>query len=131
MSRLKRLIEELKRRRVYRVAVVYVAVAFVIWQVAEIAVPGLNLPNVVLTAVIFLTALGFPIAIALAWAFDITPEGVKRTESEAAAAEQPAVPSTDLAPERKSIVVLPSAARDLAQLRPSAQGHAEGHPHHR
>ncbi len=107
MSRLQRLLEELKRRRVFRVAVVYAAVAFVIWQVAEIAVPGLNLPNVVLTAVILLTVLGFPIAIALAWAFDITPAGVKRTEAETAAAERPAVPTVEGAAERKSIVVLP------------------------
>ena len=66
MSRLERLFHELKRRKVYRVAVVYAAAAFVVWQV-EIAVPGLNLPNVVLTAAILLTALGFPIAIAVAW----------------------------------------------------------------
>jgi hypothetical protein len=45
MSGLKRLIVELKRRRVYRVAVVYAAVAFVIWQAAEIAVPALRLPE--------------------------------------------------------------------------------------
>jgi TolB-like protein len=107
MSRLQRLLEELKRRRVFRVAVVYAAVAFVIWQVAEIAVPGLNLPNIVLTTVILLTILGFPVALALAWAFDITSEGVKRTESETTAAERPAVPSVDVAAERKSIVVLP------------------------
>jgi TolB-like protein len=107
MSRLQRLLEELKRRRVFRVAVVYAAVAFVVWQVAEIAVPGLNLPNVVLTTVILLTVLGFPVALALAWAFDITPEGVKRTESETAAVEGPAVPSVDAPAERKSIVVLP------------------------
>jgi tetratricopeptide (TPR) repeat protein len=84
MSRLKRLIEELKGRRVYRVAVVYAAVAFVVWQAGEIAVPGLNLPDWVLTLVILFTVLGFPVAIVLAWAFDITPEGVKRTESEGA-----------------------------------------------
>jgi TolB-like protein/tetratricopeptide (TPR) repeat protein len=107
MNRLQRLLEELKRRRVFRVAVVYAAVAFVIWQAAEIAVPGLNLPGWVLTLVILLTALGFPIAVALAWAFDITPAGVKRTESETAAAERPAVPTVEGAAERKSIVVLP------------------------
>jgi TolB-like protein len=107
MSRLQRLLEELKRRRVFRVAVVYAAVAFVIWQVAEIAVPGLNLPNIVLTAVILLTVLGFPVAVALAWAFDITPAGVKLTQSETAAGERPAVPSVDVPAERKSIVVLP------------------------
>jgi len=63
-SPLRALLGELKRRRVYRVAVVYAAVAFVIWQAAEIAVPGLNLPNWVLTLDIVLTVLGFPIAVA-------------------------------------------------------------------
>jgi len=80
MSRLRRLTDELKRRRVFRVAVVYAAVAFVVWQAAEIAVPALRLPDWSLSLVVFLTLLGFPIALVLAWAFDITPEGVKRTE---------------------------------------------------
>jgi TolB-like protein/Tfp pilus assembly protein PilF len=77
---MKGLFAELKRRRVYRVAIVYAAVAFVIWQVAEIAVPGLNLPAWTLTFVILVTFLGFPIALVLAWALEITPEGVKRTQ---------------------------------------------------
>jgi TolB-like protein len=80
---------ELKRRRVYRVAIVYAAVAFVIWQIAEIAVPGLDLPDWTLTFVILLTLLGFPIALVLAWAFEITPEGVKRTEPLAEGAARP------------------------------------------
>jgi TolB-like protein/Tfp pilus assembly protein PilF len=71
---------ELKRRRVYRVAIVYAAVAFAIWQAAEIAVPGLNLPHWTLTFVILVTFLGFPIALVLAWALEITPEGVKWTQ---------------------------------------------------
>jgi len=74
------LFAELKRRRVYRVAIVYAAVAFVIWQAAEIAFPALRLPDWTLTLVVVLTILGFPIALILAWAFDVTPEGVKRTE---------------------------------------------------
>jgi TolB-like protein len=77
---------ELNRRRVYRVAVVYAAVAFVVWQAAEIAFPALNLPPWTLTFVVLLTLLGFPIALVLAWAFDITPEGVKRTALGAGAA---------------------------------------------
>ncbi len=107
MSRLQRLLEELKRRRVFRVAVVYAAVAFVIWGAAEQLVPGLALPDWAFRLIVLLTILGFPIAVALAWAFDITPEGVKRTEAETAAVEQPAVPSVDVVAERKSIVVLP------------------------
>jgi 4-hydroxybenzoate polyprenyltransferase len=78
-SQLRTFLAELKRRRVYRVAVVYAAVAFVIWQAAEIAFPALNLPPWTLTFAVVLTLVGFPIAVALAWAFDITAEGVRRT----------------------------------------------------
>ena len=101
-SVLRSFLAELKRRRVYRVAVVYAAVAFVVWQAAEIVVPGLNLPNWVLTLVIVLTALGFPIAVVLAWAFDITPAGIERTEGEGLveAVERPSPP-------RLSVAVLP------------------------
>jgi len=106
-------LSELKRRRVYRVAVVYAAVAFVIWQAAEIAVPGLNLPDWVLTLVILLTALGFPAAVVLAWAFDITPEGVKRTDAESAEpiarSEVEKVDDKGEAVARRAIAVLPFA----------------------
>jgi TolB-like protein/Flp pilus assembly protein TadD len=80
MSALRRLLVELKRRHVFRVAVVYTVVALVIWQVAEIVFPARGLPDWTLTFVLILTVLGFPIALVLAWAFEITPEGVKRTE---------------------------------------------------
>ena len=80
-SGLRLFLGELKRRRVYRVAAVYAVVAFVVWQAAEIAFPALNLPDWTLTFVVAVTLLGFPIALVLAWAFDITPHGVKRTES--------------------------------------------------
>jgi tetratricopeptide (TPR) repeat protein len=80
------LLTELKRRRVFRVAGVYAAAAFVVWQVADIAVPALQLPSWLVTAVVAVTILGFPIALVLAWAFDITPEGVVRTEAVPAAA---------------------------------------------
>ena len=65
---------ELKRRKVYRVAVVYVLVAFGVWQVADIAFPGLGLPDQAITLVLVLTVLGFPIALVLAWAYEVRPE---------------------------------------------------------
>ncbi len=80
MSGLKRLIDEMKRRHVFRVAVVYAAVAFVIWQAADFVLPALNVPDWVSTVVVILTLLGFPIALVLAWALEITPEGIRRTE---------------------------------------------------
>jgi adenylate cyclase len=70
---------ELKRRRVTRVAGVYAAAAFVVWQAADIAFPALHLPGWVVTAVVVLSILGFPAAVALAWAFDVTADGVVRT----------------------------------------------------
>ena len=74
---------ELKRRRVFRVMAVYGAAAFVILQVADIAFEPLGLPSWAITFLIALVVLGFPLAIILAWAFDVTPAGVKRTEDAA------------------------------------------------
>jgi TolB-like protein/Flp pilus assembly protein TadD len=71
---------ELKRRKVFRVAAVYAAVAFVVVQAADIVFPALHLPGWTLTFVVLLALLGFPIALVLAWAFEVTPEGVRRTE---------------------------------------------------
>ncbi len=109
---LRTFLAELKRRRVFRVAVVYAVVAFVIWQAAEIAVPGLNLPDWVLTLVILLTVLGFPIALVLAWALEITPEGIHRTPALEPAVggdgEDAAEPAaTPVEPQPTSIAVLP------------------------
>ena len=70
---------ELKRRHVFRVAGVYCATAFVVVQVADIAAPALRLPEWTMTLVFVLALLGFPIAVALAWALEITPEGVRWT----------------------------------------------------
>jgi len=74
---------ELKRRKVFRVGVVYAGVSFILAQVADIAFPALHLPDWTLTLVIVLILLGFPVALILAWAFEITPEGVVRTEDSA------------------------------------------------
>ncbi|MBI4545973.1 MAG: tetratricopeptide repeat protein [Gemmatimonadetes bacterium] len=73
------LFAELKRRRVFRVVVVYALAAWVVLQVAELVLPALLLPEWTFRLVVVLALLGFPIAIALAWVFDVTPEGVRRT----------------------------------------------------
>ena len=72
---------ELKRRRVFRVMAVYGGVGFVIIQIAELIVPALLLPEWTYRFITLLLLLGFPIAVILAWAFEVTPEGVKRTEN--------------------------------------------------
>jgi TolB-like protein len=82
---------ELKRRNVYKVAVAYAVVGWVIAQIATQIFPFLEIPNWVVRLVIVLIAIGFPIALVIAWAFEATPEGIKRTEDVdvAAAAKQP------------------------------------------
>src|SRR6266550_1059318 len=71
---------ELKRRNVYKVAVAYAVVAWLLVQVATQVFPFLEIPNWVVRLVIALVVIGFPIALFIAWAFELTPEGVKRTE---------------------------------------------------
>jgi TolB-like protein len=71
---------ELKRRNVYKVAVAYGVVGWLIAQIATQIFPFLEIPNWVVRFVIVLIAIGFPIALVMAWAFEATPEGIKRTE---------------------------------------------------
>jgi TolB-like protein/Tfp pilus assembly protein PilF len=71
---------ELKRRNVYKVAVAYAVVGWLVMQVAATIVPALHLPDSFTSAVVVVTLLGFPIALVIAWAFEMTPEGMKRTE---------------------------------------------------
>jgi serine/threonine-protein kinase len=71
---LRHFLAELRRRKVYRAAIVYAAAAFVIWQVADLAFPYLGLPDTAVTLVLALTILGFPVALVLAWAYELRPE---------------------------------------------------------
>ena len=71
---------ELKRRNVYKVAVAYAIVGWLLVQVATQVFPFLEIPNWVVRLVIALVAIGFPIALVIAWAFELTPEGIKRAE---------------------------------------------------
>jgi TolB-like protein/Tfp pilus assembly protein PilF len=71
---------ELQRRNVYKVAVAYAVVAWLLMQVASQIFPFFEIPNWTIRLVIMLLALGFPVALVLAWAFELTPEGIKRTE---------------------------------------------------
>src|SRR5213594_2517172 len=82
---------ELKRRNVYKVAVAYAIVGWLLVQIATQVFPFLEIPNWVVRLVIALVVIGFPIALVIAWAFELTPEGIKRTEDVdlAASARQP------------------------------------------
>jgi hypothetical protein len=71
--------EEVKRRKVYRVAAAYIIAAGGIIQLASATFPAWELPNWALRLVILLVLVGFPIALILAWAFDITAQGIRAT----------------------------------------------------
>lgn len=93
--RYQRLLAELKRRKVFRLAALYGGAGFVAVQAADVFVPALGLPPAILRAVAFLVIAGFPIALLAAWIYERTPEGLKRTgdaaegEIEAIVAEAP------------------------------------------
>jgi magnesium-transporting ATPase (P-type) len=85
---------ELKRRNVYKVAIAYAVVAWLLMQIASQIFPFFEIPNWAIRLVIMLLVLGFPIALIIAWAFELTPEGLKRTE---VADREPAKPSRNKA----------------------------------
>ena len=68
---------EIKRRKVFQVAAVYAVVSWLLIQVVDVVAEPLALPDWIDAVVIVLLAVGFPIAVILAWAFDLTPEGIK------------------------------------------------------
>ncbi|MEX0892000.1 MAG: hypothetical protein WEB88_07500 [Gemmatimonadota bacterium] len=72
--------EELRRRKVFRVAVVYGATAFAVLEAADLMLPRMGVPNWAMSLVVALVMLGFPVALVLAWALEVTPEGsIRRT----------------------------------------------------
>lgn len=103
---LRGLLSELKRRRVPQVAIAYAAAAFVIAQAADLVAPGLHLPGWTLTLVLLLLILGFPLALVLAWVFDVGARGIERTPER----ELPVVPGAAAVPAPLSAVSLAAAA---------------------
>jgi TolB-like protein/Flp pilus assembly protein TadD len=105
---------ELKRRKVYRVAVAYAIVSWLLIQIATQVFPFFEIPMWVVRLVVVLLALGFPVALLLAWAFDLTPGGIKRTDDLDESLQQnvpgssKSIRRTHIAPPpEKSIAVLP------------------------
>ncbi|MFW6085047.1 MAG: hypothetical protein ACODAA_07530, partial [Gemmatimonadota bacterium] len=84
MKSYQQFLAELKRRHVFKVAAIYGAVAFALLQVAEPLASALRLPDTFVPFVVALLLLGFPVALVLAWAFEVTPAGVRLTESASA-----------------------------------------------
>src|SRR6266446_6943772 len=78
---------ELKRRNVYKVAVAYAVVGWLLVQVTTQVFPIFEIPNWALRLIVLAIIIGFPIALVIAWAFELTPEGIKRTEAAPVAEE--------------------------------------------
>ena len=72
-------LDELKRRNVVRVCIAYIIVAWLAFQLGEILLPTFGAPEWVFKTLIFFVILGFPFVLLFAWAFEITPKGVKKT----------------------------------------------------
>ena len=105
---------ELKRRNVFKVSIAYVVVAWIVLQVSDVILGNINAPDWVFSVIMLLVGIGFPLVLVFAWAFDLTPDGLKRTEARetpAAAAtpvasEEPK-PADKHAPASASVAVLP------------------------
>jgi TolB-like protein/Tfp pilus assembly protein PilF len=79
LFKLRTILNEVGRRRVARVAIIYAAIAFALLEATDIVIPALEWPEWIIRWVIALAVLGFPLALILAWIYDVTPEGVVRT----------------------------------------------------
>jgi TolB-like protein/Tfp pilus assembly protein PilF len=75
-----RLLKELRRRRVFRVAGLYVVSVWLLMQAADILFPGWGIPDAAIRYLLWAGLAGFPVALAFGWVFDITPEGIRRTQ---------------------------------------------------
>lgn len=94
---------ELQRRRVYPVIAAYAVVAFILLQIGEITFTPLGLPNWAMVTLIAVAIAGFPIVIVVAWIFDITPAGVRRTSSLVQEEDRPSIavlPFVDMSPDK-------------------------------
>ena len=72
------LFKELKRRNVFRVGIAYLVVAWLVMQVADVVINNIEAPGWVFQVIMLVLGLGFPIVLIFAWAFEMTPEGIKR-----------------------------------------------------
>ena len=107
-------LQQLRKRKVIRVGIAYIVVGWLMMQIGEVTFEALGLPAWALTLLIVLVLLGFPIALVLAWAFEVTPEGIRKDSAGQVAAE----PEEDGPPEldraAPSIAVLPFV--DMSEL---------------
>src|SRR5438552_14898482 len=88
--------EELKRRKVYRVAIAYVIASWALAQGLAQVLPVFDISNSVIRSVIALLLIGFPVVLVLAWVFDVTPQGIRATPA----------PSVPIARRRRNLIML-------------------------
>src|SRR5262245_64328920 len=88
--------EELKRRKVYRVAIAYIVLSWALAQGLAQVLPVFEISNSLIRVVIALLLVGFPVALVLAWVFDVTPQGIRATPS----------PSVPTARRRRNLIML-------------------------
>ncbi len=103
---------ELRRRSVFKVGAAYAIVAWLIAQVSELVLDAIPAPHWVFTTLLYLLAIGFPLALLLAWAYELTPEGIKLTRAAASEGKEiaptpVALPATGATSSEQSIAVLP------------------------
>jgi TolB-like protein len=99
---------ELKRRKVYRVAIAYAVASWLLIQIATQVFPFFEIPNWAVRLVVIVLVLGFPIALILSWIFDLTPQGIRRTDdSDRSLAPLQIAPGAPRNIPEKSIAVLP------------------------
>lgn len=103
----KKYLAELKRRNVFRSAITYLIIAWVIAQVSSIVLPVFNAPNYLMKTLIFALIIGFPISLVFAWVYELSPKGIKKIkniESGQLGVEQSVEVNSDF---KKKLVVLP------------------------
>src|SRR5439155_21557927 len=79
-DRVKPFFAEIKRRKVHRVAIAYAVAGWLLIQIATQVFPFFEIPNWAVRLVVVMLALGFPVALILSWIFDLTPQGIRRTD---------------------------------------------------
>ena len=113
---------QLKKRKVIRVGIAYVIVGWIMMQVGEVTFEALTLPPWALTLLVVTVLLGFPIALVLAWAYEVTPEGVRKDSAGTVKTPVAEIELDDLHDATPSIAVLPFD--DMSE-----QGDQGTHPH--
>jgi len=78
---LKKYIAELKRRNIFKSAIAYLVVAWIIAEVASVVLPTFNAPPYIMRALLLILIIGFPVNLIFSWIYDLTSEGIRKTEN--------------------------------------------------